>query len=79
MMVQWQSADLGLSLSSFDGFCGLLGVGGIQPYISSRAVHRIQDWSVHPLDDEGKALQMHMQGALEVRSPLMYLGRKRLQ
>ena len=68
-MAQWQSGELTHSLASFDGFCDLLGLGGIQQYVTSRAVHQIQEWSTHPLDDEGKALQLHMQTSLE-RLPL---------
>lgn len=69
MMAQWQNQALTESLSSFEGFCDLLGLGGIQQYVTSRAVHQIPDWSTHPLDDDGRALQLHMQNALE-RLPL---------
>ena len=69
IIAQWQSAELTHSLTSFDGFCDLLGLAGIQQYVTSRAVHQIQDWSIHPLDDEGRALQLHMQNSLE-RLPL---------
>ena len=65
LVAQWQSSELTESLSSFNMFCELLGCGGIQQYVSKRALHEISDWSATPLDDEGKALQMHMQHALE--------------
>ncbi|KAL9602933.1 MAG: hypothetical protein Q9219_001458 [cf. Caloplaca sp. 3 TL-2023] len=69
LVAQWQSDELTKSLSSFNSFCELLGCGGIQRYVSQRALHRIPDWSLHALDDEGKALQAEMQHALE-RLPL---------
>ena len=65
LMAQWQSSELTDSLSSFDAFCNLLGLGGIQHYVTSRAVQQIQDWSTCPLDEEGLVLQLHMQHALE--------------
>ena len=69
IIAQWQREALTNSLSSFDGFCDLLGLGGIQQYVTSRGVHQIQDWSIHPLDNDGRALQSHMQASLE-RLPL---------
>ena len=70
MINQWQDNGLSRSLSSFDYFSRLLGLGDLQRYLSSRAVHKVQDWSSHPLDDEGKALQTHMQSALDVSVPI---------
>ncbi len=65
LMTQWQNFSLGQSLSSFNSFSKLLGLETLQQYLSSRAVHKIPDWSAQPLDDEGKALQRHMQSALD--------------
>ncbi|KAL8945106.1 MAG: hypothetical protein Q9211_000379 [Gyalolechia sp. 1 TL-2023] len=69
LVAQWQNDQLTNSLGSFSNFCELLGCGGISQYISQRALHAIPDWSMHPLDDEGKELQARMQHALE-RLPL---------
>lgn len=69
LTLQWQESGLSHSLSTFDSFCQILGMGGIQAYASSRAIHRVQDWSSQPLDEDGRTLQMHMQNALE-RLPL---------
>lgn len=69
LVSQWQDETLSNSLSSFDGFCQLLGLEGIQQYAKSRQIHRIEDWSEQILDDEGKALQSQMKRALD-RSPL---------
>ncbi|MCJ1467281.1 hypothetical protein MMC07_005905 [Pseudocyphellaria aurata] len=65
---QWQRNDLSHSLSSFEGFCELVGLGGIQHYVSVRSLHQVQEWSSHPLDEEGKLLQLHMQTALEAHA-----------
>lgn len=65
LIEQWQDQSLGQSLSSFDNFNELLGLENIQHYLSSRGVQRIEDWSSHPLDDEGKAIQVKMQSAID--------------
>lgn len=75
LILQWQSNNLGRSLSSFDGFCELVGLGGIQHYISVRRLHQVREWSSHPLDEEGKLLQLHMQTALEVFAALLIFAR----
>jgi len=66
---QWQDSGLSHSLSTFDSFCQVLGMRGIQMYASSRGIHRIPDWSLQPLDEDGRTIQTHMQNALE-RLPL---------
>ena len=65
LVSQWHDDALSNSLSSFNSFCQLIGLGGIQQYARIRAIHRIQEWSEQPLDDEGKALQSQMHNALE--------------
>ncbi len=62
---QWRNPSLGQSLSSFPEFSRMLGLEGLQQYLASRAVHEIQDWSSHPLDDEGVFMQKQMQSALD--------------
>lgn len=62
---QWKDADLSDSLSSIQSFANLLGMGGLQQYLLSRSVHNINDWSSHPLDDEGKAFQMRITSAID--------------
>lgn len=71
LVARWQDDELTNSLGSFSSFCELLGCGGIQQYMSQRALHLIPDWSMQPLDDDGKSLQAHMQHALE-RLPLRH-------
>ncbi|KAL8831732.1 MAG: hypothetical protein Q9191_000703 [Dirinaria sp. TL-2023a] len=65
LVSQWDNDLLSNSLSSFNGFCHLIGLGNVQQYARDRAIHRIQEWSEQPLDDEGKALQTHMHNALD--------------
>ncbi|KAL8805576.1 MAG: hypothetical protein Q9182_001841 [Xanthomendoza sp. 2 TL-2023] len=65
LVAQWQDNEFTKSLTSFNNFCELLGCGGIQQYVSSRALHETPDWSAQPLDEEGKALQADMLRALE--------------
>ncbi|KAI4213439.1 MAG: hypothetical protein LQ351_003939 [Letrouitia transgressa] len=65
LITRWANNEMTQSLSSFDSFCSLIGLGGIQQYMSQRNAHLIQDWSSHALDDEGKALQTQTQNALE--------------
>ena len=67
---QWQNPGLGQRLSSYASFCELLGLSDVQKYLSARGVHRIQDWSSQPLDNEGKALQQRMTVSLEVRNAM---------
>lgn len=66
MIDQWQDRGLSNSLSSFDNFSRLLGLENLQQYIFSQAVNKLPNWSAHPLDEQGKALQIHMQNALDV-------------
>ena len=66
MIDQWQDSGLSNSLSSFDNFNRLLGLEPLQQYLFSRAVHKLPNWSAHPLDDQGKNLQIQMQSALDV-------------
>ena len=54
------------SLSSFGGFCDLLGLSQLQSYLVSRNVHQIEDWGAYPLDDEGKALKARIDNASNV-------------
>ena len=63
---QWQDNKLSSSLSSIHAFAELLGMGGLQQYLISRNVQNIEDWSSHPLDAEGKALQLQITNAIDI-------------
>lgn len=62
----WQSSELTNALSSFGGFCDIIGMAHIQQYFTKRAVHNIQNWSAYPLDDEGLSLRAQLLDAFEV-------------
>ena len=63
---EWQSSELSNALSSFGGFFDIIGMAHLQQYFTKRAVHNIQNWSAHPLDDEGMSLRAQMHDAFEV-------------
>ena len=72
---QWQSDHLTNALTSFSGFFNLLEMNSLQQYYKTRAVHQIENWSAHPLDQEGKTLQKRMQDALEASPSLLPMYR----
>lgn len=43
----------------------MLGLENLPQYLSSRAVHKIPEWSLQSLDDEGKGFQTRMQDSLD--------------
>lgn len=73
----WQNPALDSAVSSFDGFCALLGLDKVREYLVSRQVHNIQDWGSYNLDDEGKAMQAELTErvkALPLRPTKSFLG-----
>ena len=73
LIEQWRTPSLRNSLSSFNGFCELLGLGSLQQYALSRGMHRTHDWSSQPLDEEGRVLQSRIQDSLEVSKGMILL------
>lgn len=67
LVERWRDPALTASLSTFAGFCELLGLSNLQSYLHSRRVNEIEDWAVTPLDDEGKALKLAIEAAQNVR------------
>lgn len=65
-VAQWRDDRLASSLSSFRGFCVLLGLGGLEQYFINRNLHQVTDWAAYPLDEEGKVLQARVKKSLEV-------------
>lgn len=53
----WTSPELGASLSSFQSFCGLLGLGDITDFFASHGFHKIPEWAQQQLDAGGQAKQ----------------------
>jgi exportin-5 len=55
------------AISSFEGFCELLGLSKVRNYLVSRQVHQIQDWGLYKLDDEGQAIQKELDDRVKVK------------
>jgi exportin-5 len=62
----WQNHQLDDSLSSFNEFCELLGIGKVRDYLIKHRVYEIADWSTLPLDEEGQAMQAELSERLKV-------------
>lgn len=62
----WQNPGLDEALSSFNGFCELLGIGKVRNYLVSHSVYEVLDWSTMPLDDEGQAMQTELNERVKV-------------
>lgn len=70
----WQNPELDESLSSFNRFCDLLGIGKVRNYLVSHRVHEVSDWSTMPLDDEGQAIQTELNERAKVMFSLHTLS-----
>ena len=62
----WQNREMDEAISSFNGFCDLLGLNKVRDYLVSRHVHEIQEWGLYQLDAEGQALQKELDERLKV-------------
>ncbi|KAK5653569.1 hypothetical protein OQA88_8831 [Cercophora sp. LCS_1] len=58
---RWRDQSLQQSLSSFDGFCQIMGLDKAQAYLAQRRIHEIQDWGSTELDEVGLALQNELE------------------
>ncbi|KAL2831252.1 armadillo-type protein [Aspergillus pseudoustus] len=56
----WQDDELRNMCSTFEGFCNLLGLQNVGPYMQSRQAQKLEDWTEAALDPEGKAVQEEM-------------------
>jgi exportin-5 len=54
---QWTHDNLKESLSTYDGFCQMLGLDKAQDYLARKQVHLAKDWGSVSLDEEGVELQ----------------------
>lgn len=63
----WQDTELVEAISSFRGFCELLGLSKVRNYIASRQVHTIQNWGLYRLDAEGQSIQKELDERVKVR------------
>ncbi|KAI4849421.1 hypothetical protein E4T44_03358, partial [Aureobasidium sp. EXF-8845] len=57
----WQDPQLTEALSTFSGFCSVIGLEGLPEYLSKQRFASVQDWPSQPLDQEGKARQTDVQ------------------
>lgn len=62
----WQDPGLTEVLSTFPGFCRVVGLEGLPEYLSSRDFASAQDWSSAQLDEEGRARQDQIQSRTKV-------------
>lgn len=62
----WRSPELGASVSSFAGFCDLLGLNKVQNYLMSHRVNEIQNWAQYTLDADGQSIQAELEERLKV-------------
>lgn len=53
--------------STFEGFCGLLGLQNVGPYMQSKQAQKFEDWSEVTLDTEGKQVQEEMTRKFQVK------------
>ncbi|KAL2268140.1 hypothetical protein VTJ83DRAFT_2986 [Remersonia thermophila] len=58
---QWRNESLKQALSSYGGFCELVGLDKAQKYLAQRRIHEIADWGSAELDAEGLALQAELE------------------
>ncbi|EEQ88473.2 nuclear import and export protein Msn5 [Blastomyces dermatitidis ER-3] len=56
----WSSEEFKQISTSFEGFCQILGLDQIWPYLQRLQAQKVEDWSTIPLDEEGKNIQAHM-------------------
>ncbi|EPE34431.1 ARM repeat-containing protein [Glarea lozoyensis ATCC 20868] len=61
----WLNPALETSISTFPGFCDLLGLNKVQQYLTSHRVHEIQNWAQYTLDPEGQAIQAELEERLK--------------
>lgn len=56
----WQDEEFRQNSSSFQGFCTMLGLDNVGPYMQAKQAHKFADWSEVLLDSEGKFGQEEM-------------------
>ncbi|GIJ87516.1 hypothetical protein Asppvi_006424 [Aspergillus pseudoviridinutans] len=56
----WQEEQFRSTSSSFEGFCDMLGLQNVGPYMQKKQAQKLEDWSAVLLDNEGKQIQETM-------------------
>ncbi|CAO2656045.1 Nn.00g048480.m01.CDS01 [Neocucurbitaria sp. VM-36] len=53
----WRNDEFTTAISSFQSFCGILGMGQLPDFLSANNFRGVQDWSEQHLPSDGQALQ----------------------
>lgn len=64
----WQDEELQRLSSSFEGFCSMLGLQDVGPYMQARHAHKLEDWTEVSVDSDGKQIQEGMTRKFQVCS-----------
>ncbi|KAL3482455.1 armadillo-type protein [Aspergillus californicus] len=56
----WQEDELRNMCATFEGFCNMLGLQNVGPYMQSQQAQKLPDWSEIPLEQQGKQVQEEM-------------------
>lgn len=70
----WENPELKEAISSFGGFCELLGLNKVKDYLVSRHVHEIPEWGLYQLDGEGQAIQKDLDERVKVNPAIESYG-----
>lgn len=65
----WRSDEFTNSVSSFEPFCGLMGMDRLPEFLSTNNFAGVQDWTGQPLPSDGNDLQKSIEECFNV-SPL---------
>lgn len=63
----WQDDQFRQNSSTFPGFCNMLGLENVGPYMQSKEAQKLADWSEVVLDAEGRLVQEEMTRKFQVR------------
>ncbi|KKA28011.1 hypothetical protein TD95_004848 [Thielaviopsis punctulata] len=58
---QWKNPQLLEAISTYEGFCQMMGLDKAQQYLASRKVHEIKEWGDCKLDEEGLRIQAELE------------------
>jgi len=62
----WKNPEMDEALSTFGGFCELMGLTKIRDYLVTRRVHDVQEWGMYQLDAEGQGIQKELDERVKV-------------
>lgn len=70
----WQDEEFRHLSSSFEGFCTLLGLQSVGPYMQTRQAQKLEDWTEVALDNDGKQIQEEMTKKFQVPRSRLFLS-----